>query len=456
MKDPEAYYKRTRELYAHPELARLDVLEFKDGRVFERYSRPHQDEERVIGRVISFRDITERKRLEEELKRYSGHLEVLVKEKTRDLVDSEERYRRLIEESPQAIHVHCEDKFVYANSAAVRLFGAERPEQLIGKPVTDVVHPDYREIVKESIRRANKEKAVAPYMEMKFLRLDGTEVDVAVVAIPTTYQGNPAVQVVTQDIGDRKRMDETKDHFMSAVTHELRTPLTSIKGYMELLMNESEPLPVQLQSDLEVIKRNTDRLLNLTNDLLDIQRMRSGRLQLSLEKLDLRKIIDEGVDEISPLTAAKKQSLIVERPQQMLPIHGDQMRLSQVLMNLLSNATKFTHEGGKIIISTRADDNLITVAVSDTGIGIKKEDLNIVFDAFAPIRKPTYIKGTGLGLSIVKGLVEAHGGNIRVESPGEGRGATFTFKLPMRNSSTEQITTAWSSAFTKQIGIEAR
>jgi signal transduction histidine kinase len=204
------------------------------------------------------------------------------------------------------------------------------------------------------------------------------------------------------------------------------------------------------------MKRNTDRLLNLTNDVLDIQRMRSGKLQLNLEKLDLRKVIDEAVDEISPLTAAKKQSLIVEHPQQKLPIYGDQMRLSQVLMNLLSNATKFAPEGGKIIISTRADDNLITIAVSDTGIGIREEDLNIVFDPFAPIRKPTYIKGTGLGLSIVKGLVEGHGGKIWVESRGEGRGATFTFKLPMWSSSTEQITTAWSSAFAEKIGKKAR
>jgi PAS domain S-box-containing protein len=581
VKDPEVYYKRTRELYANPELERFDLLEFKDGRVFERYSRPHQIGEEVIGRVISFRDVTERKRseealrsseefslslltnspnpilvvnpdtsiryvnpaleritgysssevvggkppypwwpkesiervtkrlkdhmvgearyyeerwqrkngeyfwveinaatpkkngliqhylsswvditerkkMEEELKRYSEHLQELVKEKSRDLADSEERYRRLVDESPQAIHVHCEGKFVYVNAAAVKLFGAERPEQLIGKLVTDVIHPDSREIVKERIRQTHEEEVAAPYLEMKFLRLDGTEVDVTVVAIPTTYQGNPAVQVVTQDITDRKRIEETKDHFMSAVTHELRTPLTSLKGYLELLMNESGPLPGQIQSDLEVMKRNTDRLLNLTNDVLDIQRMRSGKLQLNLEKLDLRKVIDEAVDEISPLTAAKKQSLIVEHPQQKLPIYGDQMRLSQVLMNLLSNATKFAPEGDKIIISTRADDNLITIAVSDTGIGIRKEDLNIVFDPFAAIRKPTYIKGTGLGLSIVKGLVEAHGGKIWVESRGEGRGATFTFKLPMRSSSTEQITTAWSSAFAEQIGKNAR
>ncbi|MCX6660653.1 MAG: PAS domain S-box protein, partial [Candidatus Bathyarchaeota archaeon] len=295
VKDPEVYYKRTRELSANPELERFDLLEFKDGRVFERYSRPHQIGEEVIGRVISFRDVTERKRseealrsseefssgllensltpilvvnpdtsiryvnpalekltgyssselvgtkppfpwwskeliketsmrlegsmhrglthneehfrrrngedfwveinaastngapkyylsiwvditerkkMEEELKRYSEHLEELVKEKSRDLVDSEERYHRLIEESPQAIHVHCEDKFVYVNSAAVRLFGAERPEQLIGKPVTDLVHPDYRERVTERIRRTKEEKAAAPYLEMKILRLD--------------------------------------------------------------------------------------------------------------------------------------------------------------------------------------------------------------------------------------------------------------------------------------------
>jgi PAS domain S-box-containing protein len=375
-------------------------------------------------------DITERKRLEEELKRYSGHLEVLVKEKTRDLIDSEERYRRLIEESPQAIHVHCEGKFVYANSAAVRLFGAERPEQLIGRSVTDVVHTDYREIVKGRIRRINEEKVAAPYLEMKFLRLDGTEVDVAAVAIPTTYQGKPAIQVVTLDIADRKRMEKAKDNFMSAVTHELRTPLTSLKGYLELVMNESEPLPSQIKSDLGVVKRNTDRLLSLTNDLLDIQRMNSGKLQLNLEQLDLQEVIAEAATEISPLVQARKQSLNIEAPQHPLLINGDRIRLSQVLMNLLSNATKFAPEGAKIHVNVRDDDALITIEVSDPGIGIKEEDLEKVFEPFAVISKPTYIKGTGLGLSIVKGLVEAHGGKTWVESPGEGRGATFTCTLP--------------------------
>jgi PAS domain S-box-containing protein len=377
-------------------------------------------------------DITERKRLEEELKRYSGHLEVLVKEKTRDLVDSEERYRRLIEESPQAIHVHCEGKFVYANSAAMRLFGAEGTEQLIGKPLIDFVHPDYREIVKERIRRTNEEKVAAPYLEMKFLRLDGTEVDVATVAIPTTYQGKPAIQVVTLDIADRKRMEKAKDNFMSAVTHELRTPLTSLKGYLELVMNESGPLPGQIKSDLEVVKRNTDRLLSLTNDLLDIQRMSSGKLQLNLEQLDLQEVIAEAATEISPLVQARKQSLNIEAPQHPLLINGDRIRLSQVLINLLSNATKFAPEGGKIHINVRDDDALLTIEVSDPGIGIKEEDLGKVFEPFAVISKPTYTKGTGLGLSIVKGLVEAHGGKTWVESPGEGRGATFTCTLPKR------------------------
>ena len=376
-------------------------------------------------------DITERKKMEAELKRYSEHLQEMVKEKSRDLVDSEERYRRLTAESPQAIHTHCEGKFVYANAAAVKLFGAERPEQLIGKPVTDFTHPDYRDIAKERIRQVNEENVAAPYLEMKFLRLDGTALDVAVVAIPTTYQGKPAVQVVTQDITERKKMDKMRDQFISAVTHELRTPLVSIKGFVDLAVSEGpENISKEVASDLQVVKRNTDRLLGLVNDLLDVSRMQSGRLQLNPQPIDFRKVVEECIEEIQPLVADLKVSLRLEAREGKLPIQGDEVRLTQVLMNLLSNATKFSPEGGEVTLHVEEENETIKVSVSDNGIGISKEDLPRVFEPFAAIQKQSYVKGTGLGLSISKGIVEAHGGQIWAESPGEGKGATFTFTLP--------------------------
>jgi hypothetical protein len=223
-----------------------------------------------------------------------------------------------------------------------------------------------------------------------------------------------------------------KERFVSTVTHELRTPLVSISGYTDLaLKGKFGSLSEDMESGLKIIKRNVDRLVNLTGDLLDIQRMESGKLELKISPLDLKEIIDHCVAEIKPLLK-EKQELTVQVPDVLPTIQGDRIRLSQVLMNLLSNAAKFTPQGGTIKLSVKDEEDIVEVQVSDTGIGINKEDLQRVFEPFATIQKPTYIQGTGLGLSVTKGLVEAHGGRIWAESEGEGKGATFTFTLPKR------------------------
>jgi signal transduction histidine kinase len=131
-----------------------------------------------------------------------------------------------------------------------------------------------------------------------------------------------------------------------------------------------------------------------------------------------------------PLLADKKLNLKQEIPEGKILVRGDEIRLCQVLMNLLSNATKFSYEGNEVTLHVEEKNNTVKVSISDNGIGIRKEDLARVFDPFAAIQKPAFIKGTGLGLSVTQGLVEAHGGKIWAESPGEQRGATFTFTLP--------------------------
>jgi signal transduction histidine kinase len=235
------------------------------------------------------------------------------------------------------------------------------------------------------------------------------------------------------DLTERKRIEEMKDRFMSAVTHELRTPLASIKGYLDLVLSgESGPVLSEVKSNLEVVERNTDRLTSLTDDLLDIQRLQSGKLQVNLEPIDLREVIEHATSEIKPFMKEKKQRFNVGVSKEPLPILGDRVRLSQVLMNLLSNASKFTPEGGEIRLTVRDDEKIVVVKVTDTGIGLRKQDLARVFEPFAAIKKPTHIKGTGLGLSVTKGLIEAHTGRIWAESAGEGKGATFTFALLKR------------------------
>jgi two-component system sensor histidine kinase ChiS len=222
-----------------------------------------------------------------------------------------------------------------------------------------------------------------------------------------------------------------KDRFISIATHELRTPLVSIKGYVDyILLGKIGQLPEKIASSLEVVRRNTDRLLYLTDDLLDIQRISSGRLQLTFESLNLREIIENCIEEAQPFLSGKKQSLHLEVPERLLMVKGDCVRLSQVLANLLHNASKFTPEGSSITLRMTEEKDMIRVQIYDTGIGIRKEYLSEIFQPFANIPKSNYTKGTGLGLSVTKGLVEAHGGKIWAESAGEGKGAAFTFTLP--------------------------
>jgi signal transduction histidine kinase len=187
-----------------------------------------------------------------------------------------------------------------------------------------------------------------------------------------------------------------------------------------------------VQSNLHVVKRNTDRLLGLVDDLLDLSRMQAGRLRLELQPMDFKTVIQSCMAEAEPLIEEKKLSVGMEVPEKPLPIQGDQVRLCEVLMNLLSNATKFSPEGSDVTLRVEEENESIKVQVSDRGIGIRKKDLERVFEPFSAIEKPTYIKGAGLGLSITKGFVEAHGGRIWAESEGEGKGATFTFTLPRR------------------------
>ena len=163
--------------------------------------------------------------------------------------------------------------------------------------------------------------------------------------------------------------------------------------------------------------------------MLELRRMESGKLELNKEPMDFQKTIEHCIEEIRPLIKDKKQMLDVVSPNQPLIVNGDRVRLSQVLMNLLSNANKFTPEGGKILLNVKVNQK-IHVELSDTGIGIRKQDLEQVFEPFSAITKPTYIPGTGLGLSVTKGFIEAHGGKIWVNSQGEGKGSTFTFELP--------------------------
>jgi len=240
------------------------------------------------------------------------------------------------------------------------------------------------------------------------------------------------IEAIVHDITEHRRLEIMRDHFISAATHELRTPLVSIKGYADFILAENPQSAISnIRPFVEVMKRNADRLLELTNDLLDVQRMESGKIQLKLQQVDLRNLVKECVQEVQPLIDQKHHHLHLEVPSRALTIRGDPLRLSQMLWNIMNNAIKFTPDGGDITVSLDETPTKVCIRVRDTGIGVDKKDLERVFEPFAAIEKPTYFKGTGLGLSLTKRLVEAHGGVISVTSPGKWQGTTITIELSM-------------------------
>jgi signal transduction histidine kinase len=227
-------------------------------------------------------------------------------------------------------------------------------------------------------------------------------------------------------------VDRVRSRFLSTITHELRTPLTSIKGYIDIIRSGfAGEVPGEIDELLEVVTRNTNRLSTLTNDLLDIQRIETGRLDVELSPIDLREVLASCVEEIKPFLDEKKQQLHTETPEDPIIIQGDQVRLSQVVMNLLNNASKFSPEEKTISLEAVIAGEVVKVSISDNGIGIKEEDLERVFEPLAMIEKPIYVKGTGLGLSVSKGIIDLHEGRIWAESEGEWMGATFIVTLPL-------------------------
>jgi PAS domain S-box-containing protein len=237
------------------------------------------------------------------------------------------------------------------------------------------------------------------------------------------------IDAIVRDITEHKKLESMKNGFIVAVTHELRTPLVSIKGYIDHILAREPNVSESLKSKIEIVRRNTDRLLELTNDLLSIQNMENGTLEIKLQKLNLTEVLTQCIEEIHPILREKQQEVKLDVADKNLLVAADRLRLSEVIMNILNNATKFTRDGGHIVIRAEGDKESATVYIADDGIGIDKKDLDRVFEPFAVIGKPTYFKGTGLGMSLAKKLIEAQGGKMWVTSSGKGQGATFAFTL---------------------------
>jgi len=229
-----------------------------------------------------------------------------------------------------------------------------------------------------------------------------------------------------------KRLNKMKSDFISAVSHELRTPLTSIKGYASILMTGKlgDVLPAQKER-LEKIDKHSNSLVHLINNLLDIARIESGKVQMEMKDMSIKEMLDSVIDIITPQVKEKNISLKINSKIKFDKIKADSGQMERVFLNLLSNAVKFTPEKGAVTIDIEEKNDDIQFSIEDTGIGIPSQDISKVFQEFfrSDNALDQKIKGSGLGLSLVKKIVEAHKGRIWFNSE-LGKGTRFTFTLP--------------------------
>jgi signal transduction histidine kinase len=253
-----------------------------------------------------------------------------------------------------------------------------------------------------------------------------------------------------ETVAQLRELDRLKTSFLANMSHELRTPLNSILGFTDVMLEGIDgELTETMDNDLHLIQRNGQHLLHLINDVLDMAKISAGKMNLSLERFKVQDLLDEVLDISSSLAAEKKLLLAVEKDSdRMVEISADRTRVRQVMLNLVGNAVKFTDRGG-VNIRTETKGGKVLIRVSDTGMGIPKEKLGLVFQEFTQVDTSATRKvgGTGLGLPISQSLVKMHGGRLWAESSGvPGEGAAFFVELPLEARIVETVETAEDEA----------
>lgn len=435
--------------------SRIDTITFVRG--------DYDEHGRFLGSIASILDITSRKANELELEKHRKNLEELVNERTKELAESEEKFRILYNQSPGLmISVDVSNrKIVECNQTLLNKLGFDRSE-VVGKEVFELYHPDSVEAAHETFRHFLATNQIDD-KELQLVDKAGKKIDVLLdFSVRTDKKtGKKFTLSVWRDITERKTMerdllrakdelevanqqlkklDQLKSMFIASMSHELRTPLNSIISFSGILLQKLLGEINERQRDsLERIQRSGRHLLSLISDVIDISKIEAGRIDLYAEDVNLEELVDEALDNVRVFARDKGLKLNCEISSWPL-LHTDPRRLLQCLVNLLSNAVKYT-EQGEISLQLNYDDENVYFEVSDTGVGISEADISKLFLAFS--RLDSHLKvnpgGTGLGLYLTNKIAtELLDGKITVHSI-EGQGSRFTLSISRRLKHTEQI-----------------
>ncbi len=333
------------------------------------------------------------------------------------------------------------DKLLMANEAAGRLFNFDFASSQ-HKPICELIGPDRSEFA-DFLSHSRKSKARATRKEIEFLKdAEPRTYDCIISCVYDERQLVCGAVAVLHDITREKQIQQMKNDFVSHVSHELKTPLASITAYSEMLADGEAEDEQMLKEFCSVIQSQAKRLNRLIEDILNISRIESGLIKVEKKPVSLTILIEEQLQMIK--SAANEKNIEITTPRLIVfnQVYADKDMISQVIVNLLSNAVKYTPAGGSIGIKIEVDElaNLARVSITDTGVGIPKDEIEHVFDKFYRVKaNEKQAKGTGLGLNLVKQIVEkVHNGRVFVTSE-VGVGSTFGFELPLATPEAVQV-----------------
>jgi len=355
-----------------------------------------------------------------------------------NIVKSEEKYRVLAETSADGVlTTDVLGRLTYINPSLEKILG-RRKSKILATPFKNYLSESTVFLYQQAFLDIRKKGKKMENISLDVLHNDGYEIPIEANMSPLNKNGKfIGIECTVRDVSERrkierelKRSEKLRTEFMNIAAHELKSPITPIKGYLELIESNKDSNE-KIKNWARIGMRNADRLMRLVNDILDVSRLDTNTMRFNMEKLDIKEILNNAIEDIKPDVENKKLKLIIDIPKELPKILCDNYRLSQVLKNLLGNAIKFT-DYGSISLKAEKKDNTLFIYVEDTGIGISNDETKKIFTKFyqAYTGEDRKNEGTGLGLFICKEIVKKHNGEIWAESK-VGKGSKFIIEIPI-------------------------